>query len=105
MAAYTARVSVSGLWQDRGPYAPIMTQAATAAAKGHALLTLLCFMAGLAALAGLAAVAAALLFGIGPGGLVAALLCGALALGAAGWAAVLACGTPSGAGAAAAPGS
>ena len=105
MAAYTARVSVSGLWQDRGPYAPIMTQATTAAAKGHALLTLLCFMAGLAALAGLAAVAAALLFGIGPGGLVAALLCGALALGAAGWAAVLACGTPSGAGAAAAPGS
>ena len=105
MAAYTARVSVSGLWQDRGPYAPIMTQATTATAKGHALLTLLCLLAGVAALGGLSAVAAALLFGIGPGGLVAALLCGALALGAASWAAVLACGTPPGAGAAAAPGS
>ena len=68
-----------------------MTHTNMAPAKGQALLTLLCILAGLAALAGLSAVAAALLFGIGPGGLVAALLCGAFAAGAASWAAVLAC--------------
>jgi hypothetical protein len=48
---------------------------------------------------------AALLFGIGPGGLVAALVCGVLALGAGSWAAVLACGAPARTGAATAPGS
>ena len=105
MAARAARASVSGLWRDRGPYAPIMTQITTSTTKGHALPTLLCLLAGLAALAGLVAVAAALLFGIGTGGLVAALLCGALALGAGSWAAVLAFGAPPQPRAATAPGS
>jgi hypothetical protein len=82
-----------------------MTQITPSPTKGRALPTLLCLLAGLAALAGLVAVAAALLFGIGTGGLVAALLCGALALGAGSWAAVLAFGAPPQTGAAAAPGS
>ncbi|MCZ8147958.1 MAG: hypothetical protein O9325_08945 [Roseomonas sp.] len=82
-----------------------MTQATKAATESRTGLTLLCLLAGFAALAGLSTVTAALLFGIGPGGLVAALLCGALALGAGSWAAVLACGAPPQAGAATAPGS
>ena len=102
-AARAARASVSGLWRDHGPYAPIMTQITTSMTKGRALPTLLCLLAGLAALGGLAAVAAALMFGIGTGGLIAALLCGALALGAGSWAAVLAFGAPPQMGAAAAP--
>lgn len=82
-----------------------MTRAIKATTDIRTGLTLLCLLAGLAALAGLSAVAAALLFGIGPGALVAALLCGVLAVGAGGWAAVLACAAPPSPGQATAPGS
>jgi hypothetical protein len=82
-----------------------MTQITEAATESRTGLTLLCLLAGLAALAGFSAVTAALLVGIGPGGLVAALLCGVLALGAGRWATVLACGAPASPGPATAPGS
>jgi hypothetical protein len=82
-----------------------MTQTDKATADSRTGLTLLCLLAGLAALAGFSAVTAALLVGIGPGGLVAALLCGVLALGAGSWATVLACGAPPSPGSATAPGS
>jgi hypothetical protein len=82
-----------------------MTHDAPPVAKGQALLIFLCLLAGFTALSGLSAATATLLFGIGPGGLVAALLCGAIAVGAASWAALLACGAPPGAGVTTAPGS
>jgi ABC-type transport system involved in cytochrome c biogenesis permease component len=82
-----------------------MTQITEAATESRTGLTLLCLLAGLAALAGFSAVMAALLFGIGPGGLVVALVCGVLALGAGSWAAVLACDAPRPTGPATAPGS
>jgi hypothetical protein len=81
-----------------------MTQTSKATANSRTGLTLLCLLAGLAALAGFSTVTAALLVGIGPGGLVAALLCGVLALGAGSWAAVLACGAQPPTEPAAAPG-
>ena len=66
-----------------------MTHITKAGTESRTGLTLLCLLAGLAALAGLSAVMAALLFGIGSGGLVAALVCGVLALGAGSWACLL----------------
>ena len=80
-----------------------MTQTIKATVDSRTGLTLLCLLAGLAAMAGLSAAMAALRFGIGPGGLVVALVCGVLALGAGSWAAVLACDAPRPTGPATAP--
>jgi hypothetical protein len=54
------------------------------------LLIALCLLAGFAALAGLSSAAAVLLLGLGTGGLITALVCGVVAMGAGLWAGALA---------------